>query len=212
MKKLIEYLKSCGMSEREIARRANVSHTEVNRIVNEERTRPSVDTLRKLAEGLGITEEFILGLAGYLPEVTVTNKANVRDAPKIVFVPIFGRIAAGVALYAEEDIIGYEPVDSGLMRSGTYFCLQIVGDSMINSGITDGSIVLVREQPEVESGEIAAVMVDDENATVKRVYYDGERLILHPDNPKYSPTCVTHEEAKVIGKVVRAIIDPNKRK
>jgi len=85
---------------------------------------------------------------------------------------------------------------------------------MIGSGIRDGSFVLVRMQEQVENGEIAVVMVDDENATVKRVYFNDKMnsITLQPDNSDYAPQTYPAEEVRIIGKVIRAIIDPNKRK
>ena len=85
---------------------------------------------------------------------------------------------------------------------------------MIDSGIKDGSFVLIRKQEYVETGEIAAVMVDDENATVKRVYYNKEMnsITLQPDNSTFAPQTYPAEYVRIIGKVVRAIIDPNRRK
>ena len=86
------------------------------------------------------------------------------------------------------------------------FCLRAKGDSMIGARIMDGDIVFIRNQPMVDNGEIAAVIIDDE-ATLKRVYYDRDagKLMLVPENPKYSPLMYVGEELnniRILGKAV----------
>lgn len=86
------------------------------------------------------------------------------------------------------------------------FCLRACGDSMINARIYDGDIVFIREQPMVEKGEIAAVIINDE-ATLKRVYYYPEqnKIILNPENPAYEPFVYVGEELnsiRILGKAI----------
>lgn len=128
------------------------------------------------------------------------------DFSKYKRIPILGRIPAGLPLLAEENIEGYTLTD--LNGGAEYFALRVTGDSMNAVGIQDGHILQIRKQPEVENGEIAVVMVGDEDATVKRFYSTGTTVTLMPQstNPIHQPqiydTTKTHIE--VLGKVVKA--------
>ena len=87
------------------------------------------------------------------------------------------------------------------------FCLRCNGDSMVGARIKDGDVVFIRQQPEVENGEIAAVIIDDE-ATLKRVYLSADKIILQPENPRYEPFVFVGEELsqiRIIGKAVAFI-------
>lgn len=128
------------------------------------------------------------------------DKYNEKDKAKFRRVPVLGTIAAGVPLLAQEDIISYEIVPE---EHPANFCLKVKGDSMEAACIYDGDIVFIRKQPEVETGEIAAIIIDGE-ATLKRVYKVGNSIILRPENPKYKDIALTGKEAKsiqIIGKV-----------
>ncbi|MBQ2718622.1 MAG: helix-turn-helix domain-containing protein [Clostridia bacterium] len=118
-------------------------------------------------------------------------------------VPLLGAIACGEPILAEEEFCGYELAGGDVDAD---FCLRAKGDSMIGARIEDGDIVFVRRQESVENGEIAVVIIDDE-ATLKRVYYDrtGEKLILTPENPRYAPLSFEGEELsriKILGRAV----------
>lgn len=117
--------------------------------------------------------------------------------------PMLGEIACGVPKFANEDRESY--VDAGTDVKAD-FCLKAKGDSMIGARILDGDIVFIRQQPEVENGEIAAVAIDDE-ATLKRFYRDEETgtITLVAENPAYAPMVFTAENQKnvyILGKAV----------
>lgn len=120
-------------------------------------------------------------------------------------IPILGRIAAGLPLYAEEQIEGYTFTD--LNGGAEYFSLRVEGDSMNAIGINDGYFIIVRRQDIVENGEVAVVMVGDENATVKRVYATETTVTLMPQstNPIHQPQIydLSKTSIKVLGKVVK---------
>lgn len=134
-----------------------------------------------------------------LPKNLVEEKTNEN-----IQVPILGEIACGDPITAEENIEGYleEPEDS--LPSGTVFYLVAKGHSM-EPTIPNGSNVLIREQPEVEDDEIAAVLVNsDTEATLKRVKHQGNMIMLMPDNKDYSPIIITSDNpARILGKAVR---------
>lgn len=130
---------------------------------------------------------------------------------RFVKVPVLGRIPAGAPIEAKVNIIDYINVPENEVSNGSYFFLQVEGDSMVNSGIKNGYRVLVKRQPDVESGEIAVVRVNSHDATLKRVKKIDGQVILYPDNPNYEPIFIKEEGAEIIGKVVKVEFDPNKK-
>ena len=126
--------------------------------------------------------------------------------------PVVGTIAAGVPILAEQNIDSYIELNIDINAD---FALRIKGDSMIDANIYDGDIVFIREQPIVENGEIAAVMVIDQDtsdsvATLKRVYRTDDGMMLVAENKNYPPIIVnkdTCDDAKIIGKAVKCITD-----
>lgn len=121
-----------------------------------------------------------------------------------VEVPILGHISAGPLSFAEENIFGHVSVDAYLVRSGRYFGLKVVGDSMTGAGIRDGDTVVVRQQPLAEDGDIVVACLGDEGV-VKRLAYSPDRIELRSENPKYPPIEIGPsdiEQFRVIGRVV----------
>lgn len=120
-------------------------------------------------------------------------------------IPILGRISAGMPLYAEQHIEGYTLTD--LNGGAEYFALRVSGDSMNAARIQDGDVLIVRRQDEVENGQVAVVMVGDEDATVKRFYATGSTVTLMPQstNPEHQPQIYDTSKTKirVIGRVVK---------
>jgi repressor LexA len=127
-------------------------------------------------------------------------------------VPLVGRVAAGTPILAEENIEEHVDLAREFGLAGgklgdpdDLFMLRVRGDSMTGAGILDGDLVLVRRQPTVNDGEIAAVIVGDE-ATVKRVRFREEGIVLEPANPRYRAMMLGEEdEVRVAGKVMMAL-------
>ena len=109
--------------------------------------------------------------------------AGFEPRPKTVKRPLVGDIACGEPITAEQNVQEYVDVPEGIVCD---FCLRCHGDSMIDAGIRDNDVVYIKTQPQVEDGEIAAVRIGDE-ATLKRVYYDGSTITLVPANSAYRP-------------------------
>ncbi len=131
--------------------------------------------------------------------------SNIISVKKIKL-PLLGEIACGKPIYADEQHEIYVDVDNDY---GADFCLKANGESMINAGIDNGDIVLIKEMSMVNNGEIAAVIIEDE-ATLKRVYYYPEKgkLILNPENPLFEPLVYINEELntiRIIGKAVAVL-------
>ncbi len=130
---------------------------------------------------------------------------NVIDYEDIYAIPVVGRIAAGLPISAIENVTETLHLGQGLIgRSDDVFSLVVKGDSMIEDGIHDGDYIFVKSQQSARDGEIVAAMVDGE-ATVKRIYREGNRVRLQPSNSSMDPIYVHAEEARetvIIGKVV----------
>ncbi|MGM9518464.1 MAG: LexA family protein [Acidaminococcus sp.] len=135
------------------------------------------------------------------------QKGNGPQPTRGVRIPVLGRVVAGIPLEAITDIIDYEEIPAQMAKSGTYFALQVKGRSM-EPTLHEGDVVIVRQQPEVENGEIAIVLVNGNDATVKEVKEgpDGLTLIGH-NVGVYSPHFYTKEQIQdlpiqILGKVV----------
>ncbi|MDI6097447.1 transcriptional repressor LexA [Actinoplanes sp. NEAU-A12] len=118
---------------------------------------------------------------------------------RTVTVPLLGSIAAGAPILADEHVEDYLTVSASMVGGGTLFALDVKGDSMIEAAICDGDVVVVRQQPVAENGEIVAAMIGDE-ATVKVFHHRDGHPELVPRNPAYQP--IPAGEAVILGKVV----------
>ena len=128
-------------------------------------------------------------------------------------VPLLGRIAAGSPILAEEHIEDVMPLPESLVGSGPLFMLEVRGDSMMDAGILDGDMVVVRSQPQAENGAIVACLIDGEEATVKRIEKRQGEVILHSENPAYEPMVFT-SGVEILGRVVtvlRRLVDSRVR-
>jgi repressor LexA len=130
--------------------------------------------------------------------------ADGLDIPsqEATYVPLVGRIAAGIPILAEEQVEDILPLPRQLVGEGTLFMLNVAGDSMINAAIADGDWVVVRKQEDAENGEIVAAMVEGE-ATVKTLKRSDGHVWLMPHNPAYTPILGDH--AEILGKVVAVL-------
>jgi repressor LexA len=126
------------------------------------------------------------------------RRAPVRD------VPLVGRIAAGSPILAEEDIEDIFPLPTEFVGTDPVFMLRVQGDSMIDAGILDGDLVVVKRSQEARNYEIVAALVAGEEATVKRFRRDGDKVLLISENPNYEPMVFT-EGVEILGKVVAVL-------
>lgn len=126
-----------------------------------------------------------------------------EDTPvDLVPVPLVGTVVAGRPVLAEENVIGEVLVEGRLTRAGRCFALRVTGDSMANAGITDRDVIIVRQQPIAESGDIVVALLHDE-ATVKRLVIRGDRIELRPENRNFQSMVIGPEDdLRVLGKVV----------
>jgi repressor LexA len=118
------------------------------------------------------------------------------------YVPLVGRIAAGVPITADQQVEDIFPLPRQLVGEGSLFMLKVAGDSMINAAIADGDWVVIRQQEDAENGEIVAAMIDGE-ATVKTLKQSDGHVWLMPHNPAFTP--ILGDDATILGKVVAVL-------
>ena len=129
----------------------------------------------------------------------LTPGSDLDQKDSILQVPIIGRVAAGMPLLAEENLEGSFPMPAEFFSKGPLFLLRIRGESMKEAGILDGDYALVRQQPQVDNGNIAVVLMDND-ATLKYFYQEEKYIRLEPANPDYQP--IITDTIRVLGKVV----------
>ena len=166
------------------------------------RNKPLMDKIEMMSELFGIRKSDLIG-----DDFSPINLV-MFDRESVVRVPILGTIKCGQPILAEDNITGYREELSDRLPSGNLFYLRSQGDSMLPT-IPEGSLVLIREQPTVEYGEVAAVLVNgDTEATLKRVKKQGDIVMLIADNPDYPPYIITDDNpARIIGKAVQVSVD-----
>ena len=191
-----------GISQEELAKRLGYkSRSSINKIELGINDLPQ-SKIKDFAAALSTTASRLMGWDSEQnsTEVDLLEKGKILPI-ETQRVPLLGSIAAGQPIFAEEDFECYIELGS---RIRCDYCLRVKGDSMINARIYDGDIVFIHKQPDVEDGEIAAVLVDDE-ATLKRVYKSGDAIMLVAENPNYKPITVTasdYANVIILGKAV----------
>src|SRR5690606_10539656 len=162
----------------------------------------------KLAVIFDVTSDYLLGLAddpkGESISKFINENFETHPIGKRILVPIVGTVKAGPDGLAYEDHMGMEWADEDSINGGEYVYLVVKGDSMIREGIMPGDLALVRIQPDVNSGDLAVVIVDKEEGTLKRVLKRGTGIILQSANPNYPDRLFAGEDVervKIVGKV-----------
>jgi repressor LexA len=120
-------------------------------------------------------------------------------------VPLVGRIAAGTPIEALQNKMNDIPVPGGMLGKGSHYALEVTGDSMINAGILDGDTVIIHECDTANTGEIIVALVDNEEATLKRLRRRGDSIALEAANPAYETRLYGSDRVKVQGKLVGLI-------
>jgi repressor LexA len=171
-------------------------------------------SVREMAEALGKSAQAIqqhiesLRAKGYLqhqPSKSRTNvprQSSLYTSEQINGVPILGRVQAGLPVLAEENREGTIPLPREWARDDKVFLLRVMGDSMKDAHILPGDLALVRQQPNAESGEIVVARVHQSDATLKRFYRRGGKIVLKAENEKYDPIEVSNGEVEVVGKLI----------
>lgn len=175
----------------------------IKKSVDEQGFPPSV---REICQAVGLKSPStvhshlkILRDSGYLEkEDRKTRALSLANQPHVVQVPIIGQVTAGMPILAVEQTVGYIPFEA---QAGSFFALQVRGDSMINAGILDGDTVIIKQQSDAMHGEIVVALIEDE-ATVKRLWRKNGEVKLMPENPDYQPIVAEHIDILGIVKAV----------
>ena len=185
--------KEKGVSNYQVAKDTGIAQTTLSDWKNG-RIRCSMNVASRLSEYFNVPLELFTEKGINLPEPTTSRSS---------WIPVVGRVAAGIPAEMVEDILGYEEIDDSV---GEAFALRINGDSMAPS-LLRGDIVIVKKQEDVESGEVAIVAVDGEDATCKRIVKSSEGVMLVSINPEYPPMFYSNDEIinkpiTILGKVI----------
>jgi repressor LexA len=127
------------------------------------------------------------------------SSSDLLDNKKVVHVPIIGRVTAGQPILAVENVEGTFPLPAELITHNNVFMLRVSGDSMIEAGILDGDLIIVRQQNEARNGEIVVALIGEE-ATVKRFFKERTLIRLQPENSSMEP--IYSQDVSILGKVV----------
>lgn len=158
---------------------------------------PHIETLKCIANALDVSLDYLNGIDDAKHNIKLSNISALHETK----IPMYGKIACGTPIECNTDF-DIETLSGDVVNGD--FCVIARGDSMINARIFDGDIVTIKRQSIVENGEIAAVVIGNE-ATLKRVYYIENGIMLVPENPSYKPLVYTGEECEnllVLGKAV----------
>ena len=202
--RLKELRKERNLTQLQLANAFELGESTISFYESGKRT-PDYDILKNICDFFDVTTDYILGFTS--KRVSLNLEDEVLDANDSVKIPVLGVVTAGLPICAEENILGYEYVDKNEAKNGDYFYLKVKGDSMINARIMDGDLVFIKKQQEVFNGEIAVVLINKSEATLKRVLKTKDTIILQPENPKYIPMVfnkndIENERIQILGKVI----------
>ena len=184
-----------GLSVDQLADIIGKNRATIYRYESNEIEKFPLDILYPLAEALRTSPAYLMGWEDS------TLPSNIIPMPEMRKIPLLGRIACGAPILAEEHIEEYIDIPKNIHAD---FALTCQGDSMINARIFDGDIVYIRQQDTVESGEIAAVLIDND-ATLKRIRIYDDHISLEPENPQYRPIVLWGEDmntVRILGKAI----------
>ena len=206
---------SKGLSQKALSECLSVSKSSINMYEHGVRE-PSFDMLESIADFFNCDIDYLLGKSNIINQLQYKalvgpNSTDISHAFTVFPVgkqgmrPIYGSISAGLGEYVEgsNEILGWEPVEAKY-DTDDYFYLRVVGDSM-SPKIEDGDLLLIRKQESVDSGDIGAFIVDNEEGFVKRVMYGADYITFVSLNSAYEPICFVGEQVKrvrVVGKVI----------
>ncbi len=173
-------------------------------------------TVREIAADVGLAYSTVSRYLTFMKEQGIVESAgsrnivtrqSKRDAEGFCRVPVLGAVSCGLPKFAEENIEEYVKLPVSLFGKGDFFLLRAKGDSMINAGIEDGDLVLVRKTDTAEYNRIVVALIGEDEATLKRFRPDGEVIRLHAENPNYDDIIVN--DCIIQGVAVKILKDLN---
>lgn len=201
-KRLLQLIEDNDISYGELSKKTNIPKSALQRYATGETEKIPITRIEVIAKALNTTAQFIMGWdenESYNNDIF--SIPGINPIPKTYKRPRLGTIACGEPILAEENIEAYDDIPDSIKCDFTLICK---GDSMVNARINDGDIVYIKQQSQVDNGEIAAVLIDNE-ATLKRVYIYEDKVVLQPKNTKYPPFVYTKEDMnniRILGKAV----------
>lgn len=198
MNRVKELRKQKHITQEELGKVLDIQKAAISKYENG-RAEPSTEVLKKMSAYFGVSIDYLLGNS--------PAKLSAQKLGRGVRIPVLGRVVAGIPIEAVEEIIDYEEIPKSMSATGEFFALQVKGDSMLPT-LKDGDVVIVKKQPTVDSGDIAIVLVNGNEATVKEVKESPGGITLIGHNVAvYTPQFYSNEEIKslpveVLGKVV----------
>jgi len=170
------------LTQKEFAHIIGVSESTIGMYERNQRE-PAFEVLEAIADYFNVDMDYLTGRSSVRRSVSYSPVDNVIPMPRMGSVPLIGTIACGEPILAVENIEAMVDKPEHIKAD---FALRCKGDSMINARIYDGDIVYIRQQPTVDDGQIAAVLIGDE-ATLKRVHFFPDHVVLEPENPQFRP-------------------------
>ena len=182
------------LTKRELAKRIGVHESSINKYEKGLVDIP-LSKISELARGLKVTEAYLMGW-----------EEKSEQPPQGLQIPVLGTVAAGIPISAVEDILDYEEVPQSWENQGEFFALKIKGDSM-EPRMESGDVVIVKQQPDTNSGDTVIVLVNGDDATCKKLQKTDNGIMLVSTNPKYPPMFYSTEDIQtkpvvILGKVV----------
>lgn len=199
-KRIKEIRISKNITQDELALKIGTTKQTIYKYENEIVTNIPSQKIELISNALNTTPDYLMGWSDKSTD-DLYSIPGINPIPKTYKRPRLGTIACGEPILAEENIETYDDIPDNIKCDFTLVCK---GDSMINARINDGDIVYIKQQSQVDNGEIAAVLIDNE-ATLKRVYIYEDKVVLQPENTKYPPFVYTKEEVnniRILGKAV----------
>ena len=134
-----------------------------------------------------------------IKNVNLIDTESGKNKNNIISIPILGKIAAGLPIEAISDNTNYIELPETLLKKGEYFILNVEGDSMIEAGIFDGDQVIIRKANDANNGEIVVALIDNNEATLKRIFKRGQQVALQPENSNYKTVIYGPDRIQIQG-------------
>lgn len=198
----LKYLRAeKGLTQGQIADMLKVGRSTYTHYENGGRE-PDIETLQKLSNFFNVSTDYLLGKTSSR-HINDTTAAPAKHGVKI---PVLGNVEAGIPIEAIEDISDYEEIDEELARTGEFFALKVHGHSM-EPRIMEGDVVIVRQQPDIENGQLAIVRVNGDEVTIKKIHKTQDGITLIPFNPAFDTKFYSNQEiwelpVVIVGRVV----------
>lgn len=201
MNRVKELRKQKHITQEELGKVLDIQKAAISKYENG-RAEPSTEVLKKMSAYFGVSIDYLLGNSP-------AKAAQPKPAGRGVRIPVLGRVVAGIPIEAVEEILDYEEITPELAATGEFFALQVRGDSMLPK-LEEGDVVIVKKQEDVETGDIAIVLVNGDEATIKQVKKVNGGIMLYGFNPDvYEPHFYSNQQieelpVRILGKVIES--------